>query len=56
MAVGRKSSYAFGPFRLDVGEHRLLRDGRAIPLTPKVFDVLRVLVEHGGRLVEKEPS
>ncbi len=54
MNVRRKPSYQFGRFRLDPSEHRLLCDGRAVPLTPKAFDVLRVLVESGGRLVEKE--
>jgi len=46
--------YQFGPFRLDVSEHMLVRDGHPVPLTPKVFDVLRVLVQNGGHLVEKE--
>ena len=45
--------YQFGPFRLNVSEHMLVRDGLPVPLTPKVFDVLRVLadvvdVEHGS--------
>ena len=48
------STYRFGPFRLDVAERRLLRDGEPIPLRLKVFDTLRVLVEHAGRLVTKE--
>jgi Tol biopolymer transport system component/DNA-binding winged helix-turn-helix (wHTH) protein len=47
-------SYEFGPFRLDVSEHRLLREGRALRLTPKTFAVLRVLVENAGHLVDKE--
>jgi Tol biopolymer transport system component/DNA-binding winged helix-turn-helix (wHTH) protein len=46
--------YRFKSFRLDVEEHQLLRDGVAIPLTPKAFDVLAVLVERGGHLVEKD--
>jgi adenylate cyclase len=45
--------YQFGPFRLEVGEHRLVREGRSIPLTGKVFDTLRVLVERHGSLVAK---
>jgi DNA-binding winged helix-turn-helix (wHTH) protein/Tol biopolymer transport system component len=55
-ASGRPAapSYEFGPFRLDVAEQRLLRDGHPVPLTPKVFAVLRVLVQHGGHLVEKD--
>src|SRR5688572_4172297 len=46
--------YQFGPFRLDVSEHMLVRDGHPVPLTPKIFEVLRVLVQNGGHLVEKE--
>ncbi len=46
--------YEFGAFRLDVGERRLLCHGRAIPLTTKVFDTLRVLVERSGRLLTKD--
>jgi DNA-binding winged helix-turn-helix (wHTH) protein/TolB-like protein/Tfp pilus assembly protein PilF len=45
--------YDFGPFRLDVAERLLLRDAEVVPLTPKVFDTLLVLVEAGGHLVEK---
>ncbi len=45
--------YEFGPFRLEVREHRLLRGGRPIPLTGKAFDTLRVLIEHHGTLVSK---
>ena len=54
MSREAKPSYEFGSFRLDPAEHVLLRDGRPVPLTPKVFQVLRVLVEHGGHLVEKD--
>ena len=49
-----RPSYDFGPFRLDLSEHMLLRDGHPVPLTPKIFDVLRVLVQNGGHLVEKD--
>lgn len=46
--------YAFGPFLVKPAEHELLRDGQPIPLTPKTFEVLLVLVENRGRLLEKE--
>jgi TolB-like protein/DNA-binding winged helix-turn-helix (wHTH) protein/Tfp pilus assembly protein PilF len=49
-----KRFYEFGPFCLDPAEHTLLREGRPIPLRPKVFDILVVLVENHGHLVEKE--
>lgn len=46
--------YEFGPFRLDAGERLLLRDGRVVPLTPKLFDILLVLVQSRGHILEKE--
>ena len=42
--------YAFGPFRLDVSERRLSRDGEVLPLAGKAFDLLLALVETPGRL------
>ncbi len=49
-----KQIFEFGPFSLDAAEHTLRRDGRTVPLRPKVFDILLVLVERRGRLVGKE--
>ncbi|HEV3216991.1 MAG TPA: winged helix-turn-helix domain-containing protein [Vicinamibacterales bacterium] len=45
---------AFGSFRLDLTKRRLWRDGRIVPLTPKVFDTLAVLVLHRDQVVEKD--
>jgi TolB-like protein/DNA-binding winged helix-turn-helix (wHTH) protein/Flp pilus assembly protein TadD len=47
--------YEFGDFRLNVAR-RLLgrRDGAAVPLTPKAFETLLYLVEHGGAVLDKE--
>ncbi len=47
-------SYSFGSFRLLPVERLLTRNGKPLPLTPKVFDTLLLLVERRGRLVEKE--
>jgi DNA-binding winged helix-turn-helix (wHTH) protein/TolB-like protein/Tfp pilus assembly protein PilF len=47
-------SYEFGRFRLNVAERVLLREGETVPLTPKVFDILVTLVEHGGQVVSKD--
>jgi TolB-like protein/DNA-binding winged helix-turn-helix (wHTH) protein/Tfp pilus assembly protein PilF len=49
-----KHFYEFGPFRLDAAERSLVRDGRAIPLTPKAFDTLLLLVENSGHLLSKD--
>lgn len=46
--------YEFGPFRLELREHRLLRKGAPIPLPGKAFQTLRVLVEARGNLVSKQ--
>src|SRR5262249_36216791 len=46
--------YEFGPFRLVVAERLLLRDGETIPLQPKAFDLLLVLVQNHGHLMEKD--
>lgn len=47
-------SYEFGRFRLKTAERVLLREGELVPLTPKVFDILVTLVEHGGQVVAKD--
>ncbi|HEX8174238.1 MAG TPA: response regulator transcription factor [Pyrinomonadaceae bacterium] len=47
-------TYEFGPFRLEVGERRLLRDGKPVPITSRIFDLLLLLVQHSGHLVGKE--
>lgn len=46
--------FEFGPFRLDVSNRSLYCSGEYVPLTPKVFETLLVLVEEAGRVVEKE--
>ncbi len=45
--------YEFGPFQLVPEERQLLRDNQPVPLTPKSFDLLVVLVENSGHLIEK---
>src|SRR3984893_4592629 len=45
--------FEFGRFRLDRNERFLFQDGAAVPLTPRLFDTLLVLLENSGRLVEK---
>lgn len=49
-------TYTFGPFRLEVRERRLLRDGQVVPLRAKPFDTLALLAENPGRLLTKRES
>ena len=46
--------YCFGEFRLMADERILLRDGVRVAISPRLFDLLYVLVENAGRLVKKE--
>src|SRR5215510_219563 len=46
--------YEFGPFRLDPGRRLLLREGEPLPLRPKAFDTLLVLVQNSGHVVNKD--
>jgi DNA-binding winged helix-turn-helix (wHTH) protein len=46
-------SVRFGPFELDTSRHLLLRDGREVHLTPKAFELLRLLVEAAPGVVPK---
>jgi Tol biopolymer transport system component/DNA-binding winged helix-turn-helix (wHTH) protein len=54
MSLQPNHFYEFGPFRLNVADRLLLRNGEVVPLTPKVFDLLLVLVSHHGRLLGKD--
>lgn len=50
----KNKTYEFGDFRLDTRMRRFARKtGECINLAPKVFDLLLVMVESGGRVVSK---
>src|SRR5258705_13198117 len=46
--------YEFGPFRVDPRRRLLLREGNQVRLPAKAFEILLVLLEGKGRLVEKD--
>ena len=47
-------TYHFGEFTLDLARGGLFRSGEEVKLRPKVFEVLKYLVENSGRLIGKE--
>jgi eukaryotic-like serine/threonine-protein kinase len=49
-----KELYEFGPFRVDPARETLLKEGVSVPLTPKTFQILLVLVRHGKEIVTKD--
>lgn len=46
--------YSFGQFTIDRANRIVVRDGETVALTAKVFDILAVLAENPGRLLEKD--
>jgi DNA-binding winged helix-turn-helix (wHTH) protein len=46
--------YLFDGFRVDVSERILLKENREVPLTPKVFDTLLVLLENSSHVLTKK--
>lgn len=49
-----KRLYEFDEFRVDPVRRRLMRNRELVPLTPKAFSILLVLLEKRGEVVEKE--
>ena len=49
-----KRLFVFEDYRLDERERQLLRGSQAVPLPPKLFDLLAELVENAGRLLPKQ--
>ena len=43
-----------GRVRVDVAGHRLLRDGTAVPIKPKAFDLLAFLLRHPGQVFSRD--
>jgi DNA-binding winged helix-turn-helix (wHTH) protein/TolB-like protein/Tfp pilus assembly protein PilF len=54
MSKQPKHFFIFGRFRLDTDDRLLWRDKETVPLTPKVFDTLLLLVENQGRVITKD--
>jgi Tol biopolymer transport system component/DNA-binding winged helix-turn-helix (wHTH) protein len=52
--LAQQRFFEFGEFQLDAGRRLLLRRGEVLPLTPKAFDILLVLVRNRARVVEKD--
>ena len=46
--------YEFGPYRLDAQRRVFTREDRAVPLAPKTFELLLLLVQGEGRAFSKQ--
>jgi TolB-like protein/DNA-binding winged helix-turn-helix (wHTH) protein/Flp pilus assembly protein TadD len=54
MSSVNNNLYEFGDFSLDAQGRTLRRGAATVPLTPKAFDVLCLLVENAGTIVTKD--
>jgi eukaryotic-like serine/threonine-protein kinase len=54
MANAVRQFYEFGPYRIDPDHRQLTRETKPVPLQPKAFDILLVLVQNSERVVPKD--
>ena len=54
VSQSNEPTYQFDRFELDPVRRMLLRDGKAVPLKPKVFETLLVLIRNSGRVMDKD--
>src|ERR1044071_629750 len=54
MSEQKSRFYAFDDFRIDAVKRQLLRMDEFVHLPPKVFDTLLKLIEHRGRVLDKD--
>src|SRR5205809_2963866 len=50
----KEGLFEFGEFRLDSREKRLWRNGEAVSIQPKAFDLLAFLITNQGHLISKD--
>src|ERR1700757_275889 len=50
----REEIFEFGQFRVDLRRRSLAREGQAVALSGKAFEILRVLLEQRGEVVDKD--
>jgi len=48
------ASIDVGPVQIDLAGHQILRDGRALPVKPKAFELLAFLVQHPGQVFTRD--
>jgi DNA-binding response OmpR family regulator len=53
-ATGGPTVVDIGGVQVDLGGHRVLRDGREVTLKPKVFELLAFLVRHPGQVMSRD--
>ncbi len=52
--AGEPRTVDLGPVQVDLAGHRILRDGRALPVKPKAFELLSFLIRNAGQVFSRE--
>ena len=52
--AGEPRTVDLGPVQVDLAGHRMLRDGRALPVKPKAFELLSFLIRNAGQVFSRE--
>jgi non-specific serine/threonine protein kinase len=53
-SIASSERYRFGGFELQLDEQRPLKNGDAVQLQPRAFDLLTAMVDRAGHLVTKD--
>ncbi|MCA1628128.1 MAG: winged helix-turn-helix domain-containing protein [Acidobacteria bacterium] len=53
MMAEKSPIFAFDDVRVELRAFKAWKNGHEVPLEPKTFHVLLFLIEHRGRLIEK---
>jgi len=53
-AAETPATIQIGPVTLDVGGHRLIRDGETLAVKPKAFELLAFLAQHPGQVFTRD--
>ncbi len=54
MKKEKKTGFSFEEFEIDINRRLLLKEGEAVNLNPKAFDLLLTLVKNHGKLLSKD--
>lgn len=52
--LNQRLIYEFDDYRVDTGQFLLTKEGLTTPITPTVFRILNILLEHAGQVVTKD--
>jgi len=52
--AGAPATIDVGPVQIDLAGHQIVRDGKALPVKPKAFELLAFLAQHPGQVFSRD--